>query len=162
MNLKFLKNIKSRFWQQVQKSNDCWIWMGAKCSYGYGNFRIMINRTRHVEKAHRASYMLSNNTEIPQGMCICHKCDNRPCVNPDHLFLGSYADNSADMVKKGRSARGQKIGICVLTEEKVKQIIAMKSQYSTTQIAKMFGVSRGCIWNIFRKNSWRYIWTTLS
>lgn len=157
MDLEFLKMVELRFWKQVQKSNNCWLWIGAKCSYGYGNFRIMINGVRPAIKAHRASYMLTNHTEIPLRMCICHKCDNRLCVNPDHLFLGTHADNSSDMVNKGRSARGQKIGICILNEEKVKKIRELRSKYSITEIAKQFNVSRGCIWNILKRHNWRYI-----
>src|SRR5690606_21185999 len=82
----------------------CWIWLGEMASGGYG--RIYVDRGRR-EAAHRVFYREMVG-EIPDGMCVCHKCDTRCCVNPSHLFIGSLRDNAIDMSKKGRSMYGER------------------------------------------------------
>lgn len=87
-----------RFFKKVDKTESCWNWIGGfRNKDTYGSFKI----NGKVVDAHRVSWQLHHNIEIPMGMVICHSCDNKKCVNPDHLFLGSYSDNSKDAVKKG-------------------------------------------------------------
>ncbi len=86
-----------RFWQKVQKTNGCWFWLGAKNSDGYG----MFNLGNGGVSAHRIAYALCVGY-IPPGVSVLHSCDNRACVRPDHLFLGTQLDNVTDMLKKGR------------------------------------------------------------
>jgi HNH endonuclease len=86
-----------RFWKYVKKENNCWLWTGATAK-GYGDLQVGDKRQR----AHRISWMLHRG-KIPKGMFVCHKCDNPPCVNPAHLFLGTNRDNILDCHLKGRN-----------------------------------------------------------
>lgn len=95
-----------QFWSKVRKSSpeECWIWTAAKDPRGYG--RVTATRLPFkIQLAHRMSWYLSNGP-IPEGKCILHKCDNPPCVNPSHLFLGTRVENIYDAAKKGRLIYG--------------------------------------------------------
>lgn len=90
-----------RFWEQVDTSGDCWVWKGYTLPNGYGSISI---NGKHVF-VHRFSYSLHFG-KIPDELCVCHRCDNPPCVRPDHLWLGTQQDNIADRNRKGRTHRG--------------------------------------------------------
>jgi hypothetical protein len=92
-----------RFWNKVQKTDDCWLWMGHRLARGYGMIS-MGGRKGRPELAHRVAYALTYGP-IPEGVDVLHRCDNPPCVRPDHLFLGNQAENMADMRRKGRWRR---------------------------------------------------------
>ena len=92
--------MEKRFWSKVKKTDYCWNWIASEAGNHYGGFKFRGQTT----KANRVSWILHFG-EIPKGMCILHKCDNKKCVNPDHLFLGTFADNNLDMMKKGRWKR---------------------------------------------------------
>jgi len=89
---------EERFWAKVQKTLSCWLWMGKpRNEWGYGQMRVNGKK----EYPHRFSYILHNGS-IPDGLVVCHSCDNPACVNPNHMFLGTHEDNMRDMRAKGR------------------------------------------------------------
>ncbi len=100
---------KNRFWRLVNKTKTCWLWTGIRQGRGYGFFHpdgtLKGRRKKGGVLAHRFSYYLTHG-KIKNGMCICHKCDNKLCVKPAHLFLGTPKDNANDMVQKKRFRGG--------------------------------------------------------
>lgn len=94
------QNVEDRFWEKVARSDGCWEWLGPK-TRGYGTFHVLRDGVRRTVKAHRFAYELVKE-QIPAGLEILHSCDNRGCVNPSHLSVGTRSDNMRDMVAKGR------------------------------------------------------------
>lgn len=90
----------TRFFKKIEKTETCWNWTASTNGRGYGQFGLGARKLGNI-KAHRYSWWL-HNCDIPDGMCVLHKCDNPTCVNPDHLFLGTKQDNSRDMYTKQR------------------------------------------------------------
>lgn len=166
---------KCRFVSKYDTSGgaqSCWEWTGTYYNSGYGQFAL---NTRTPLLAHRYAYEILHGP-IPDGMYICHRCDNRRCVNPAHLFLGTPEDNTADMISKGRqqdysrvvrgadhplvrapwkAARGSSNGLAKLTEAKVADIRA--STVPTRKLAKIYGVSRVTIQKIRRGLTWAHV-----
>ena len=91
------------------------------------------------------------------GEVVMHSCDNRACVNPEHLSIGTHKKNSEDMVAKGRQCRGVKHHTAKLTEEQVKQVISLCGFFTSRSVAHMFGVSKNTVWSIWNKRTWRHI-----
>lgn len=103
------QKIIDRFWTKVDKSQDCWLWTDSCTEDGYGTFHP--SQARRLwwphERAHRFSYIVTNGPIEPLVLMVCHSCDNPPCVNPDHLFLGDAQINTDDMISKGRHRNGR-------------------------------------------------------
>lgn len=91
------KKVIERFWKKVNKTRDCWEWTGAINRDGYGQFGY--NKKTYISSRF---VMKIIGKEIPEGMFVCHKCDNPACVNPDHLFIATHKDNMKDCMDKGR------------------------------------------------------------
>lgn len=149
-----------RFWSKVRKlegENACWEWTGGKLANGYGGIRVSGDYVR----AHRFSWELHNGP-IPHvstyhGMCVCHRCDNRRCVNPSHLFLGTNAENSLDMVRKGRKVilRGASNPFAKLTNEDVLSI--RSSRKSLRQLSMEFSTTETNISSIRNRKTWAHL-----
>ncbi len=131
---------EERFWSKVDKSGECWLWTGAQTgNSGYGRIRYL----GVLESAHRVSYELSFGP-IPAGMHVCHHCDNRLCVRPDHLFAGTRSDNMRDCAAKGRLIQQKNRK---LTQEQIAEIRSryIPGIYGHRRIAKDFGVHHSTI-----------------
>ncbi len=159
-----LKSRSNTFWNRVNitSPSECHEWEGEFTPNSYGCFRFMIGGQMYRYTAHRASYMLTNNIEPPRHLYVCHKCDNRSCVNPSHLFLGTAFDNNEDMAMKGRrrECRGENRPTSKLTDNQVRQIkIILKQSNRPTYriIGKQFGVSAGTIYYIDKGRNWSHV-----
>ncbi len=147
-----------------EPNSGCWLWtasLAAQTGYGQLASPPTIPRKRPLA-AHRFSFELYIGP-IPAGMYVCHRCDVRHCVNPDHLFLGTPSDNARDMVKKGRDYRGQvlrgeSVGTSKLTETAVAEILIRCARGERQRdIAKEFDVTQSAISLVFRGKSWKYL-----
>ncbi len=147
----YRRSFTKRFWSKVDKGSEveCWPWRASVTECGYG--RIGLPNHRQT-KAHRAAWELEVGP-IPDGMCVCHRCDYPACVNPKHLFLGTKAQNSADMVAKKRSARGPRVGNCRLNVSRVREI--RNSQLGNADAARFFKVPISTIRSA--RTNWRYV-----
>lgn len=130
--------------------NGCWIWQGRTSDRGYG---VLHFNDRNFG-AHRLSYMVHKGG-IPNGMLVCHKCDVRKCINPEHLFLGTVKDNADDMVKKGRHRHGENATCVKLTDEQIREI--RQSNVPGIELCKQYGVSDNTISSIRRRETWKHI-----
>lgn len=144
----------ARFWDRlVANASDCREWPGVRLPSGYG--QITVGRRMHL--THRLSWELSYGP-IPRGMSVCHTCDNPPCCNPEHLFLGFAVDNAADKVRKGRQPRGEAIRQSRLTADAVRAIRdALAAGMRRSDLARQYGVASDTISMIARGHTWQHI-----
>lgn len=143
-----MASLKERFMRRVDISGDCWAWQGAITNGGYGLCRDGDQKT---QTAHRVSYEIFTGA-VPEGMDVMHACDNRCCVNPAHLSVGTRAQNMQDAKRKGRTARGERHGRRKLTAEQAEQI--KHAEGTQTVIAKRFGISQTHVHQIKSGKNW--------
>lgn len=171
------KTLEDRFWEKVvivPYDRGCWIWAACRTPPGYGEIAVRVGL---VEYAHRLSWKF-NRGPIPDGLSVLHRCDNPPCVNPDHLFLGTSKDNSQDALKKGRlgkqsdtfkrlwaekwnvTQRGEANPTHRLTEETVRAIRAsyQRGVFGYKRIVAKFGISHGLAQRIVSGKAWPHLW----
>jgi hypothetical protein len=144
--------------ERSDRSGDCWEWKARRTKAGYGQLEFAKEGRRVAVYAHRLSYELHVGQILP-GAMVCHRCDNRACINPDHLFLGTHQDNMTDAKHKGRMHLGSAHGLAKLDEKSVAEIKSelrsgLKSQ---KQLAAVHGVSHGAIQAIASGRNWRHV-----
>ena len=148
----------ARFTRKVSKhprASGCWHWTGSLTSLGYGQMRFRGRLTM----AHRIAWLLGHD-EIPPGMCVCHKCDNRRCVNPEHLWLGTMLDNQHDMSAKGRCnpRRGENHPHRKLTVDQVRGMRQLRSEGATfAQLGIRYGISAVNAQNVVNRKTWHHV-----
>lgn len=145
-----------RFENQIDKiENGCWLWIGEIAVPGdHGILRI----GGQILSAYRLSYEIYTG-EIPKGLCVCHSCDVRACVKPDHLWLGTHAENMADASRKNRMHPGEQSVQSKLKTEQVIEIINLykTNNYSQEQLGEMFGVEKTQVHQIITGKGWKHL-----
>jgi HNH endonuclease len=177
MPLQYTPKDMVRFWAKIDRSGDCWVWTAATGNQGYGQFVVNHRKIR----AHRIAFELAYGP-IPTGLLVLHRCDNPPCCNPDHLFLGTQADNVDDMVEKRRHGthvhperratgsrhgsqtkpeklkRGEAVHTARLTADDVRDIRARAAAGSSQRkLAALYGVAQSNIAAIVLRKTWKHI-----
>lgn len=161
-----MSRFNRRFWNNVNKNGpvpphcpeigQCWVWLDPKHIKGYGQFYVN-GRTMYV---HRHSWELHYD-KIPEGLYVLHRCDNRACVNPEHLFLGTNDDNMLDMVMKDRQVKGEEHPGSKLTEEDVLEIrrrhIKGCSESGARPLGKIYKVCHTIILDIVNNKTWTHL-----
>ena len=162
-------NTPERFWSLLDRASGCWLWTGGQNVWGYGQW----NYQGKVIGAHRLAWMLTHGP-IPHGLSVLHRCDTPLCCNPDHLFLGTQADNMADKARKGRSAagerhgsrthperlpRGERPGSAKLTPEQVSDLRTRYAAGGVTykELAALYGISTPQACAIVLRRKWGHI-----
>lgn len=156
--------LADRLWEKVVKTDGCWLYAGTTDDEGYG--LVCVDRTHRIA-AHRAAWQVTNGP-IPDGMDVLHRCDNRPCVRPDHLFLGDQVANNADMVAKGRhrAPQGAAHWMARLGESQVAEIRASyvphgprdgSTRRTREALAATFGISVGHVIAIQLGAAWAHL-----
>jgi hypothetical protein len=155
---------EDRFWEKVKKEGHpkgCWMWTAATGDYGYG----VIGKGRRgqgLKRAHVYSWETANNTKVPDGKCVCHKCDNPPCVNPDHLFAATQKENIRDAVAKNRGIGKSSLPgeLCPTSKLKWPEVRAIRHLYANantthSQLGLLFNISKHAITSVLNNQTWK-------
>lgn len=153
---------KCKLLGEIKKRNGCWEWQGKLHPNGYGyTTNYETGKREHV---HRVSHKIFKG-EIPQGLCVCHKCDNRKCINPSHFFIGTQKENIHDAISKGRmecvklfASKGENNPNAKLDDERVRKIkLEIKEGIRCTVIARKYGISSSVLYLIRDGKAWKHI-----
>lgn len=151
-----LREVEGRFWSRMERGDGCWLWKGSRMTKGYGKFKASGVQV----STHRAAWMLTHG-EIPAGLYVCHRCDNPPCCNPAHLFLGTNADNQRDAMSKGRhrfgttSSPGLANPAAKLTPDAARCILARRRDGATLkQVGLEFEISARQVGEVLNGTHW--------
>lgn len=156
--------LEVRFWKYVDKREPdaCWLWTGAVRETGYAQISDVATG-RKALLDHRASWEIHFGP-IPKGeghhgTCVLHRCDNRICVNPNHLFLGTVVENCEDRHAKMRDAKGEGHGRAKITEEDVREIRRAHANDGAglTELGLKFGILPAAVWKIVNQRTWRHV-----
>jgi hypothetical protein len=149
-----------KFWSHVDHSggpDSCWPWLMSVNPKGYGQFWFRQDGVMRLFRTHRVASELMDGP-IPEGMCVCHHCDNPPCCNPTHLFRASPAGNTADMVAKGRATVGERGSSAKLTADQVREIRKRYANGTRVHVlAKEYGVKQPTVSNIIARTTWKHL-----
>lgn len=156
------ETVEERFWIKVDQAepDECWPWNRSRRKHGYGQFRVRVGESPQISS--RVAWRLTRG-EIPEGLAVCHRCDNPPCCNPNHLFLGTTADNTADMVAKQRHAMADVAAVGELVQRVRRlsdaQIVEARqlreAGLSYRVIAAQYGVQHTTIMRLVNGTHWK-------
>lgn len=153
--------LAARFWRHVDKTDGCWLWTAYVGTHGYGAIGAG-GKHGEILLAHRVSWELHNGP-VPEGRFILHRCDNRKCVRPDHLFLGDAKANTDDMWSKGRGFAPEVLQGTANRNAKLTDaaVLAIRAEYAAgatqTALGHRYGVSQTVIWRVVRRKAWTHL-----
>lgn len=152
-------SLQERFWAKVDRQGpeECWEWTAAKLPTGYG--LIGVDRHGRLGYAHRVSYQMAYGGAIPEGLYVCHRCDNPSCVNPAHLFPGTHQDNMDDRTSNGRQPRGEDHATSKLTEKQVREIrlLYATGTGSYRGLGRLYGIGPTGIRRVVNRVTWKHV-----